>query len=94
MIHHDVNSYVGETVVSYGKANIFLIYRSNILLDHNLTAKISDFGFSIQLPQSLGSKTMITSVDGLPGTNGYRPPGYSDRKYSVLSDMYSFGVKE
>jgi hypothetical protein len=65
---------------------------SNILLDHKLTAKISDFGFSIQLPQSLGSKTLITSADGLPGTDGYRPPEYSDRKYSVLSDMYSFGV--
>ena len=66
--------------------------RSNILLDEKLTAKLSDFGFSIQLPQTVGSKTMITSVDGLPGTDGYRPPEYSDRKFSVLSDMYSFGV--
>ena len=67
-------------------------HRSNILLDHKLTAKIADFGFSIQLPQSLGSKTLITSADGLPGTDGYRPPEYGDRKYSVLSDMYSFAV--
>lgn len=66
-----------------------LIYRSNILLDDKLTAKLSDFGFSIQLPESKGSNT---STDGLPGTDGYRPPEYSDRKYSVLSDMYSYGV--
>ena len=61
-------------------------------MDHKLTAKISDFGFSIQLPQSMGSKTLVTAVDGLPGTDGYRPPEYSDRKFSVLSDMYSYGV--
>ena len=66
--------------------------RSNILLDNKLTAKLSDFGFSIQLPESQGSKTLITSADGLPGTDGYRPPEYSDRKYSELSDMYSYGV--
>ena len=66
--------------------------RSNILLDKKLTAKLSDFGFSIQLPECKGSKTLITSADGLPGTDGYRPPEYSDRKYSVLSDMYSYGV--
>ena len=68
------------------------VFRSNILLDEKLTAKLSDFGFSIQLPQSMGCKTLITSADGLPGTDGYRPPEYSDRKFSVLSDMYSFGV--
>ena len=68
------------------------MYRSNILLDNKLTAKLSDFGFSIQLPQSTGSKTLITSTDGLPGTDGYRPPEYSDRRFSVLSDMYSYGV--
>ncbi len=65
--------------------------RSNILLD-KLTAKLSDFGFSIQLPVSQASKTVITAVDGLPGTDGYRPPEYGDQKYSVLSNMYSYGV--
>ena len=31
----------------------------------------------------------MTAVDALPGTDGYRPPEYSDRKFSVLSDVYS-----
>ena len=68
------------------------MYRSNILLDNKLTAELSDFGFSIQLPQSTGSKTLIISTDGFPGTDGYRPPEYSDRRFSVPSDLYSYGV--
>lgn len=35
---------------------------------------------------------MITAIDGLPGTDGYRPPEYGDRKFSVSSDVYSYGV--
>ena len=67
-------------------------HRSNILLESKLTARFSDFRFTIQLPHSLGTKTLITSTDELPGTDGYRPLEYGDRKYSVLSDMYYFSV--
>ena len=51
-----------------------LVYRSNILLDEHLTAKVADLGFSIQVPQHYGSKTLITvgPGQGLPGTPGYR----------------------
>ena len=35
---------------------------------------------------------MITAIEGLPGTDGYRPPEYGDRKFSILSDVYSYGV--
>ena len=31
----------------------------------------------------------ITAIEGLPG---YRPPEYGDRKFSTLSDVYSYGV--
>ena len=58
-----------------------------------MTPKICDFGFSIQIPEStIRGKTLITALDGLPGTDGYRPPEYGDRKFSVSSDVYSYGV--
>ena len=68
------------------------LYRSNILLDDHFSGKLSDFGFSIQLPRCYANKTLIVASTGLPGTNGYRPPEYSYSKYSILSDVYSFGV--
>ena len=71
---------------------MYNVYRSNILLDEKQQAKLSDFGFSIQLPQSVSRTTLVMAKDGLPGTSGYRPPEFSDCKYSVLSDIYSFGV--
>lgn len=60
-----------------------------------MTAKVSDFGISIQLPEQVGGKTLIlaTPGSGLPGTPGYQPPEYSERKYSTLSDVYSYGVE-
>jgi serine/threonine protein kinase len=71
---------------------VVYLLRSNILLDEHLTAKLADFGFSIQLPEKKAGKTLITATDGLPATDGYRPPEYADGKYSLLSDVYSFGV--
>ena len=70
------------------------VHRSNILLDEHLTAKIADFGFSIQVPQNYGNKTLITvgPGQGLPGTPGYRPPEYNDGHYSTKSDVYVYGV--
>ena len=75
------------TLYSYVQHN-----RSNILLDEYLTAKLADFGFSIQIPETVGNVTLINAKDGLPGTNGYRPPEFSDSNYSVRSDIYSLGV--
>ena len=62
------------------------------MLDEHLTAKLADFGFSIQMPETVGNVTLINARDGLPGTNGYRPPEFSDGNYSVRSDIYSLGV--
>ena len=70
----------------------FFLCSSNILLDKHFAAKLSDFGFSIQLPARKANKTVVTAVEGLPGTDGYRPPEYGDRKFSTRSDVYSFGV--
>ncbi|KAL2942143.1 putative serine/threonine-protein kinase PBL7 [Bienertia sinuspersici] len=62
---------------------------SNILLDHNFRAKVSDFGLA---------KTGSNKINGqistrVLGTTGYLAPEYaSTGKLTTKSDVYSYGV--
>lgn len=70
-----------------------VIYRdfktSNILLDSDFTAKLSDFGLAKMGPE--GSDTHVTTR--VMGTYGYAAPEYVNTGHlTTKSDVYSFGV--
>ncbi|XP_065850094.1 probable serine/threonine-protein kinase PBL12 [Euphorbia lathyris] len=70
-----------------------VIYRdfksSNILLDSDFTAKLSDFGLAKDGPD--GEETHVTTR--VMGTQGYAAPEYVMTGHlTTMSDVYSFGV--
>ncbi|AED94428.1 Leucine-rich repeat protein kinase family protein [Arabidopsis thaliana] len=67
---------------------------SNVLLDDDLTAHVSDFGLA-RLLYNFDEKTFLNqfSSAGVRGTIGYAAPEYGmGSKPSIQGDVYSFGV--
>ncbi|KAG9149971.1 hypothetical protein Leryth_010038 [Lithospermum erythrorhizon] len=64
------------------------IKSSNILLDHNLEARVSDFGLATLMEPN---KTHVSTL--IAGTFGYLAPEYFDTgKATTKGDVYSYGV--
>ncbi|KAL7213334.1 hypothetical protein ACSBR2_015950 [Camellia fascicularis] len=62
---------------------------SNILLDDEMNAKISDFGAA----RAFYGKQIEASTNRIVGTYGYMAPEYAmEGIFSIKSDVYSFGV--
>lgn len=62
---------------------------SNILLDEDMNAKISDFG----LARIVEGKTMEANTQKIAGTYGYLSPEYAlEGLFSIKSDVFAFGV--
>nr|XP_023887736.1 LRR receptor-like serine/threonine-protein kinase EFR isoform X2 [Quercus suber] len=66
---------------------------SNVLLDNDMVAHVSDFGLARLLPITNDSSGKQTSTIGIKGSIGYVAPEYGmGGEASIEADVYSYGI--
>ncbi|XP_024964641.1 G-type lectin S-receptor-like serine/threonine-protein kinase At4g27290 [Cynara cardunculus var. scolymus] len=90
---HIINGIARGLLYLHQDSRLRIIHRdlkaSNILLDHEMNPKISDFGMA----RSFRGNDTETKTKRVVGTYGYMSPEYAGNGiFSVKSDVFSFGV--
>lgn len=68
---------------------LLCICSANILLDQSMTAKLADFGFSMELLRVCKGKSVFTAAS-IAQSEGYYPSEITFRHIPDRSDVYNF----